>query len=198
MAGKLRAKPYNPATDPLPVAVHDRKSTDITIGVQGHETPMLVDDPLGLEPGEQVVVLRNLRTDPLARLHAGGHIDEAQYQGGRAYQAYFERAGTSIQAIDYGKPQVDGGLPPESGASDSRMKAFNRLIKGNKALGAEGTVLVQQILVHGMSMEQAANSRGHSGKAAAEYFGRRFRECLETLAWAYGLTNGVRVMSSGT
>ena len=51
-----------------------------------------VDDPLALEPGEKIVTLRSIRNDPLGRLHSHRQIDEAQYQGGRAFQDDWEKA----------------------------------------------------------------------------------------------------------
>ena len=50
-----------------------------------------VDDPLGLDPGDKIVTLRSLRNDPLARLHSRRQIDEAQFQGGRAFQNDWEK-----------------------------------------------------------------------------------------------------------
>ena len=49
-----------------------------------------VDDPY--EPGAKIVTLRNLRDDPLGRLHDRNQIDEAQFQAGRRFQADWERA----------------------------------------------------------------------------------------------------------
>ena len=36
--------------------------------------------------------MRSIRNDPLARLHTHRQIDEAQYQGGRAFQDDWEKA----------------------------------------------------------------------------------------------------------
>ena len=45
-----------------------------------------VDDPHATRTGQKIPVLRQMRSDPLARLHARKQIDEAQYNAGRAYQ----------------------------------------------------------------------------------------------------------------
>src|ERR1035438_8618520 len=68
-----------------------------------------VDDPLALEPGEKIVTLRSIRNDPLARLHSHRQIDEAQYQGGRAFQDDWEKAERGPQAVDPSREYVDGG-----------------------------------------------------------------------------------------
>ncbi len=50
-------------------------------------TPVVYDAPLTalpLERGATLIVMRSVGNDPLANLHARKHIDEAQYQGGRA------------------------------------------------------------------------------------------------------------------
>ena len=73
-----RKKPYNPAK------AHDRRSQDLPPNAE--VAAVEVDNPLALEPGEKIVALRSIRNDPLARLHSHRQIDEAQYQGGRAFQ----------------------------------------------------------------------------------------------------------------
>lgn len=197
MAGKIKlkkAQPYNPARDTVPAVVHDRRAQDLNRGVVGHVEVLELDDPMGLNPGDKVVVLRNLRSDPLAQLQARGNIDDAQYAGGRDYQKYFERAESPIRAIDYGKVQVDGGLPPED-ITDGQIKAVSKLKVAHEALGTAGTRIVQEVLVHGLSMEQVANARNMNSLAYIKYFGKRFRECLETLAMVYGHTNTRKLLS---
>ena len=68
-----------------------------------------VDDPMGLDPGDKIVTLRSIRNDPLARLHTHRQIDEAQYQGGRAFQDDWEKAERGPQAVDPSREYVDGG-----------------------------------------------------------------------------------------
>jgi hypothetical protein len=70
--------------------IYDRRSRDLTLNAEVAEVE--VDDPLSLDLGEKIVVLRSIRNDPLGRLHSHHQIDEAQYRGGRAFQNDWERA----------------------------------------------------------------------------------------------------------
>lgn len=71
-----------------PATIHDRRSTDTLAA--GQYAAIEVDDPY--EQGEKIVVLRQLRSDPLARLHSHHQIDDAQYHAGRCYQRDWEVA----------------------------------------------------------------------------------------------------------
>ena len=170
--------PYNPAAA---VAVHNRQSTDIPIGakIAIHE----VDDPF--EPGARITVVRNLRDDPLARLHARRQIDEAQYQAGRAFQHDFETAESGPRAIDPSTEAVDGGRLPEP-ITERQQKAVGRLNRIYRELGADDASLTSDVLIHGWTMTQISQFRALSGRKWEEYFGRRFRECLDRLAIIYG------------
>src|SRR5258705_11251100 len=101
MARAKRNKPHNPAK------IHDRRSRDLPRNAE--VAAIEVDDPFGLEPGEKIVTLRSIRNDPLARLHTHRQIDEAQYQGGRAFQSDWEKAERGPQAVDPTRDYVDGG-----------------------------------------------------------------------------------------
>src|SRR6202051_4033812 len=90
-----------------PVRVHDRRSKDLPRNAE--VAAVEVDDPLGLEPGEKIVTLRSLRNDPLGKLHSRRQIDEAQFQGGRAFQDDWEKAERGPQAVDPTREYVDGG-----------------------------------------------------------------------------------------
>ena len=92
MARAKRKKPHNPAK------VHDRRSRDLLRNAE--VAAIEVDDPLALEPGEKIVTLRSIRNDPLAKLHSHRQIDEAQYQGGRAFQDDWEQAERGPRAVD--------------------------------------------------------------------------------------------------
>lgn len=177
MARAKRKKPYNPAK------VHDRRARDLlrNAEVAGVE----VDDPLGLEPGEKIVTLRSIRNDPLARLHTHRQIDEAQYQGGRAFQSDWEKAERGPQAVDPTREYVDGGQRREP-ITESQRKAVLRLNRAERELGADGSALVHEILVLGMTMEQIGLRRGVRGQRWIDYLARRFRECLDRLALIYG------------
>src|SRR4051812_17160014 len=122
---RRKGQPYNPA-------VHDRQATDLLRNAQ--VSPIEVDDPMALEPGDKIVTLRSIRNDPLAALHAHKHIDEAQYQGGRAFQADWEQAERGPCAIDPSKEFVDGGQMPEP-ITEGQRKAVLRLNRAERELG---------------------------------------------------------------
>ena len=172
-----RKKPHNPAK------VHDRRALDLP---RNAEVAMVeVDDPFALEPGDKIVTLRSIRNDPLGRLHAHRNIDEVQYQGGRAFQNDWERAERGPQAVDPSREYVDGARMREP-ITEGQRKAVLRLNRAERELGADGSALVHEVLVLGLSMEQIAQRRGARGQRWIDYLSKRFRECLDRLALIYG------------
>ncbi len=173
---RRRGKPSD-----LKGVVHDRRSNDL---VRGAKTAAIeVDDPF--EIGGKIVTLRSVRNDPLAGLHSRGFIDEAQYQGGRAFQHDFEIAEQGPQAIDPSKEAVDGGKAREP-ITDARLQATDRLIAAERKLGQNGSSLVHSVLIGRMSIDQICASRGLTSQRENDYIGKRVRECLNTLAVVYG------------
>ena len=173
-----RNKPYNPAL------THDRRSRDL---LRNAEVAVVeVDNPLALEPGEKIVALRSIRDDPLGRLHSRRQIDEAQYQGGRSFQNDWERAERGPRAVDPTREYVDGGQMREP-ITEGQRKAVLRLNRAERELGADGSALVHDVLVHDLSMEQVGQRRGLCSQRWNDYFARRFQECLDRLALIYGL-----------
>src|ERR1700733_15187986 len=172
-----RKKPYNPAK------VHDRRSQDLLRNAE--VAAVEVDDPLGLEPGDKIVTLRSIRNDPLARLHTHRQIDEAQYQGGRAFQHDWEKAERGPQAIDPGREYVDRGQHREP-ITEGQRKAVLRLNRIERELGADGSALVHEVLILGMTMDQVGQRRGLLTQRWRDYFARRLGECLDRLALIYG------------
>jgi hypothetical protein len=177
MARAKRNKPHNPAK------AHDRRSRDLPRNAE--VAAIEVDDPLALEPGEKIVTLRSIRNDPLARMHTHRQIDEAQYQGGRAFQHDWEKAERGPQAVDPTREYVDGGQKREP-ITEGQRKAVLRLNRAERELGADGSALVHEVLILGMTMEQIGQRRGLRGQRWIDYFARRFRECLDRLALIYG------------
>jgi hypothetical protein len=173
-----RKKPYDPAR------VHDRRSQDLPLNAE--VAAVEVDDPLALEPGERIVALRSIRNDPLGRMHSHRHIDEAQYQGGRAFQNDWEKAERGPRAVDPTREYVDGGQAREP-ITEGQRKAVLRLNRAQRELGADGSALVHEVLILGMTMEQIGQRRGLRTQRWNDYFARRFRECLDRLALMYGL-----------
>jgi len=172
-----RRKPYDPAR------VHDRRSQDLPYNAE--VASVEVDDPLALEPGEKIVALRSIRNDPLGRLHAHHQIDESQYRGGRAFQNDWEKAERGPRAVDTTREYVDGGERREP-ITESQRQAVLRLNRAEHELGADGTTLVHEVLILGMTMEQVGQRRGLSSQRWQDYFGRRLKECLDRLALMYG------------
>lgn len=175
-----RKKPYDPAQS------HNRRSRDVPR--HSEIVAVQVDNPLAIEPGEKIVALRSVRNDPLGRLYSHHQIDDAQYQAGRAFQSDWERAERGPRAIDPTREYVDGGQMREP-ITEGQRKAVLRLNRAERELGADGSALVHDILVHGMSMEQIGDRRGLRVQRWKDYFSRRFRECLDRLALLYGLAN---------
>lgn len=131
---------------------------------------------------------RALRDDPLGRLHARSQIGEAQYRAGRDWQALYEAAavGGSIRSVDTTQEPVDGTKRHPEPITDRMQKAMREIIRLDRALGQEGCALIRDVLVDRLGMEQVAARRGECSARAVNYFSRRFRECLTTLARELG------------
>jgi len=170
MARAKRRRPHDPAR------THDRRSRDLPRNAE--VTAVEVDDPLGLEPGDKIVTLRSIRNDPLGRMHSHRHVDEAQYQAGRAFQADWEKAERGPQAVDPTREYVDGGQMREP-ITEGQRKAVLRLNRVERELGADGAALVHDVLIQGMTMEQVGERRGLRAQRWKDYFVRRLRECLD-------------------
>lgn len=176
---RRKGSPYDPSK------AHDRRATESNRGIAEHLTPKEVDDPY--EAGGKIIVMRSTRDDPLGDLQSRGMIDEAQYQAGRAFQSDFETAETAARAVDFTREYVDGGLMAEP-LSEARIRSGRQLAIVYRQLGMSGSAIVHDFLVHNRTRKQVAESRGFSGKRYEDYFGMRFRECLDCLALVYGFS----------
>jgi len=170
--------------------VHDRQSRDLPRNAE--VAAVEVDDPLALDPGEKITVLRSIRNDPLGRLHSHHQIDEAQFRGGRAFQDDWEKAERGPRALDPTREYVDGGGMREP-ITERQRRAVLRLNRIARELGTDGIVLVHQMLVQGLTMEQVASRRGLRGQRWRDYFSKRLRECLDRLARIYGFATALAV-----
>ena len=179
MAKAKRSKSYRLAK------MHDKRARDLPLNAE--VASVEVDDPFALQPGDKIVALRSIRNDPLGRLHSHRQIDEAQYQAGRAFQNDWERAERGPQAVDPTREYVDGAQMREP-ITDGQRKAMLRLNTCERELGADGSAIVHDVLVHGMTMEQVGQRRGLKSQRWNDYFARRFKECLDRLALIYGFT----------
>lgn len=177
---RRKRQPFNPAP------VHDRRATEFNRGIGSHIAVMEIADPY--EEGGVIVAVRSTRDDPLAWLHSRSFIDEAQYHGGRAFQADFEQAERGPRAIDPSKEAVDGGQMPEP-ITDGQQKAAKRLGQVYRELGADGSALAHDVLIHSKTYAQISASRGLDGERWEKYFGMRFQEVLNTLATVYGFAS---------
>ncbi|SEM30116.1 hypothetical protein [Bradyrhizobium sp. OK095] len=164
--------------------IHDRRSREVPFNAEVAEVE--IDNPLGLDPGEKIVAIRSVRGDPLGRLHAHHQIDEAQYRGGRAFQNDWERAERGLQAVDTTREYVDGTGTREP-VTESQRQAVLRLNRIERELGTDGSALVYDVLVLGLTMDQIGERRAVRTQRWNDYFARRFRECLDRLALIYGL-----------
>jgi hypothetical protein len=158
VARARRKKPHNPAK------AHDRRSRDLPRNAE--VAAIEVDDPLGLEPGDRIVTLRSIRNDPLGRLHSHRHIDEAQYQGGRVFKG-LGKAERGLRAVD---PTGNMSMAARCGSRLPKAAAALRLNRAERELGADGSALVHDILVQGMTMEQIGQRRGLRGQRWIDYF----------------------------
>lgn len=163
--------------------IHDRRSREMPFNADVAEVE--VDNPLALDPGEKIMAIRSIRSDPLGRLHAHHQIDEAQYRGGRAFQNDWERAERGPQAVDTTREYVDGTSTREP-VTESQRQAVLRLNRIERELGTDGAALVHDVLVLGLTMDQIGERRAVRTQRWNDYFARRFRECLDRLALIYG------------
>lgn len=165
-----------------PTRVHERIAA---LPVNAVVARAVVDDPF--EVGSVITVLRSLRDDPLARLHDRHQIGDIQFKAGRMWQNDYEAAEIgSARGIDPAKDQVDGGRFAELN-TDRRLAAAARLTKDNAKLGMIAEMLLRDVLGRGLMIKQAVEARGFTDKASLEFYGRLFRESLNTIAVMRGL-----------
>jgi len=176
--------PYNPALQGP--QVHDRRARQTNRGQAGHIVEVEVDDPY--DPGTRISAVRSIRDDPLAWHLSRNHIDQAQYEAGRAFQKAFAEAERGPRALGWTQA-VDGGLPAEN-LTDRQLKAGKTLSRCYSVLGQEGSALMNDLLVHNRTTRQIAESRGFVGVMWERYYARRLWGCLNTLAVVFGFSSG--------
>ena len=158
MARTKRKKPYNPAK------THDRRSRDLLRNAE--VAAVEVDDPMGLDPGDKIVTLRSIRNDPLgAAAHPSpdrrGAISGRPGVSGRLGEGRARPAGGRSS-----REYVDGGQRREP-ITERQRKAVLRLNRAEHELGADGSALVHEVLVLGMTMEQIGERRGFMASAGS-------------------------------
>lgn len=146
-------------------------------------------------PGQtdaKTTVLRSLRDDQLGQLYSRKQIDLAQYKAGRAWECLYERSAIGLlRAIDTTKEPVDGRRIPEI-LNDVNAEAAKDLWEIAWVLGYEGNKLVSDVLGKGWSFQQCAAARGNVSEGGVKFLGKRFRECLDTLAVEFGFASKER------
>lgn len=168
--------------------LHDRRSTDTLAA--GEYASIVVDDPY--EEGGKIQTTRQLRGDPLARLHTHRQIDDAQYHAGRAYQHDWEVAERGACAIDPTREAVDGGRIAEP-ITDRQAAARKRLNKIRAHLGSRLHTVAHAVLIDGSSREQLA---GSTSQALLKLHGALFRTALDELAAFYHLAEPQKTCSA--
>ena len=116
---------------------------------------------------------RDLLTHHLARKH----INRAQYDAGREFRRIFELA----------DKRRDG-----ANLADDQDAAWKALAKCYRQLGHDGSALVHDMLIDGMTAKQVAEARGNLGAGWPKYYARRYFMCLSTLAETFGFASIVR------
>lgn len=165
--------------------VHDRRATDLPKGV----IPAVTDVPDPYDAGGKITVIRNVRGDVLAQMFSRNQIDRCQFEAGRKWQAYYDAAAIGgIKAMDTTKEPVDGGGIVET-LTEKVLKAVKALAVADRDLGLEGRYLLVDVLGKGYSIEQASVLRGANSARDREFWGKRFRECLDTVAVSYNLAD---------
>jgi len=162
----------------------DRRASDV--GINAQVASMVVDDPCATQAGETIVVTRQLRGDPLARLHSHRQIDDAQYFAGRAYQRDWEIAERGTRAVDPTREAVDQSLVIDP-LTDKQVSAQARLAEARRALGRKMQAAVHAVLIDGATIELLARANGRDGESWLKYYGRFFRDARDVLAVEYGL-----------
>lgn len=169
--------------------VHDRRTKDALRNA--NLAAVEVDDPYAQEPGGKIMVMRSVRDDPLAAMYAAGTVDLCQFEAGRRWQGANAALEVGIiKAIDPSKEAVDGGrmADPVCEGVVRRDRARKDIERAETALGEEGLMLVRDILESELTIAMAATRRGLKSETGRKYLGKRFRECLKTLAFVFGFS----------
>lgn len=163
--------------------IYDRMTADLPINAR--VAIAIVQDPYAA--GEKIKVLRSTRDDPLAGLHAREQIKDHQLAAGRKLQEYFEGGQIGyIKAIDPTKEAVDGGRIPEP-ITDKQIKALRRLDEVHKWIGNDSYAMLYTVLGKRMTLKDAAAYHGYVTAREIDYFARRIKDSLESLAVLWGL-----------
>jgi hypothetical protein len=147
--------------------------------------PIEVDDPY--EEGAKIVVLQSTQHDPLPEMISKARsINTTTSRGGIGRQpGGTPRSAACGRSIRPGRRSMAAACRKCS----PTPSAVRDLKAGCEALGQEGHQLICDVLGRGMSITQAAGNRGLQSETDRKYAGKRFRECLSTLAIRFGYAN---------
>jgi hypothetical protein len=164
--------------------VHDRRAKELTHQDVAAEE---VDDPF--EEGAKILVLRNLRDDPLAAMWKANQIDHCQFTAGRRWQEAYEQAEIGgARAIDYSATKVDGGKIPQPTVSDAQAKALSDLTRARNELGPYSWSIVFDVLGCHMTITQCCDKRMMGSERERIAIGHRFRTALDEMAIIFKLS----------
>jgi hypothetical protein len=178
-----RKKPHDPAR------VHDRRSRDLPRHAE--VATVAVDNPLALEPGEKIVACARSATIRWVACIRIARSTRRNTRAGGPFRTR-EQAERGPRAVDPTREYVDRGQMREP-ITEGQRKAVLRLNRAERELGADGSALVHEVLIQGMTMEQVGQRRGLRTKRWHDYFARRLRECLDRLAVIYGFATAAPV-----
>ena len=130
---------------------------------------------------------RKKTSDILAHLLARRRINEVQVRAGREFQKHYALA-KKEQLIPDG----------ERGSTDGQSSAGKWLTKCYRELGQDGSALVYDVLIGGMTTKQIAEARGKVGPQWQVYYSRRLGECLHALARVYGFSGAKKEVRAVT
>jgi hypothetical protein len=149
-----------------------------------------VDNPYEVGP-RKIQVAARTRDDFLRGLHSRGQIDQAQFEAGRLWQRYRELAEIgNVRGIDPTVEPVQGGPGFPEPLTDQQRKAVAKLVEARQELGRFGAELVESVLGRKLTITGAAAERGFISTRGVLFLGKRFGECLESLARLWGFVGG--------
>ena len=135
-------------------------------------------------------MFRSIRNDPLGQMWAREQIDYARYLAGRHYQELTALGEIgSVQAMDPGKPIIDGSCPGEV-LTDRQHQAAKQIVGLNAKLaerhGQEAVWLTKSVLIERQTVSQAAALAGRCDRKDLEFLRTLFGKCLTELAIVLG------------
>ena len=138
-----------------------------------------------------------------ARSRRGRTTTRRGTAGGWTYddvEAARQEANTLAHPFGENGPTLQDRWQQREPITEGQRQAVLRLNRAERELGADGSAIVHDVLVKGMTMEQIGKRRGLETQRWKDYFSRRFQECLDRLAQIYGFATekpGPTVMARG-